>query len=233
MFRTIRVSLGVVPTLLQTAFAFNRACQLVLDYGAHNCTFNKNVLNKEIYGKVRRQIPELPSALVQTARDEASEMLKRTGFAPVTKRRLSIRYDRRIFKFFPDSNCVSLTTVAGRLRLPFRHYPYMDRWRGEYTSAQLIVRRNEAFLNVQVKLPDVAPRPVKELKVLGIDRGIVNIAVCSDNTFFNSKRLRAVKGKYQYLKRRLQHIGTRSAKRHLQRISGRETVRVGYKPLHI
>jgi IS605 OrfB family transposase len=59
-------------------------------------------------------------------------------------------------------------------------------------------------------------------KVVGIDRGMVNIAVCSDNTFFDSGRLRAVKGRYQYLRRKLQHVGTRSAHRKLQRSSGRE-----------
>ena len=222
MFRAIKISLGTGPTLLQTALAFNRACQLVLNYGFCNRTFNKNVLNRATYGKVRQQIPDLPSALVQTARDEASEMLKRTRFASVTKRCLSVRYDKRTFKFFPDSNYVSLATTSGRLHLPLKHYTYMDRLKGEYTSAQLTIKGNKAFLYVQVKMPDVPPTPVKEPKVLGIDRGIVNVAVCSDNTFFNSKHLRAVKGRYQYLRRKLQHLGTRSAKRKLKRLSGRE-----------
>ena len=62
----------------------------------------------------------------------------------------------------------------------------------------------------------------EDVKVLGMDRGIKNIAVLSNNTFFNSKHLREVKGRYQYLKRRLQHLGTRSAKRKLRNISGRE-----------
>jgi putative transposase len=57
---------------------------------------------------------------------------------------------------------------------------------------------------------------------LGIDRGIKNIAVLSNNMFFNSKHLKEVKGRYQYLKRKLQHSGTRSAKRKLRNISGRE-----------
>ena len=108
----------------------------------------------------------------------------------------------------------------GRLTFPFKHYDYMDTWKGEYTNAQLVIRGDRIFLNVQVKLPDVAIKAVG--KVLGIDRGILNIAACSDNTFFDSKRLRAVKGRYQFLKRRLQHVGTRSAHRKLQVLSGRE-----------
>ncbi len=101
MFRTIKVGLEFSQVLLQTAVAFNKACQIVLNYGAHYKTYNKNDLNRETYRQVRTEVPNLPSALVQTARDEASEMLKRTNFASITKKRFSIRYDNRKFKFSP------------------------------------------------------------------------------------------------------------------------------------
>ncbi len=220
MFRTVKVKLPFESSLVQTAVAFNKACQIVLDYGSKHKICNKDSLNKATYRQVRESIPNLPSALVQTARDEASEMLLRTNFANVLKKRLSVRYDNRCFKFYPDSNIVSLTTVMGRLNFSFEHYAYLDTWRGEYTNAQLVIRKNNAFLNVQVKLPDVAVNAAG--KVLGVDMGILNIAVCSDNTFFGSKHLRAVKGRYRYLRRRLQHVGTRSAHRKLQQLSGRE-----------
>jgi len=220
MFRTVKVKLPFENSLVQTAVAFNRACQTVLNYGSEHKVYNKNVLNKATYRQVRKEVPNLPSALVQTARDEASEMLLRTDFDKVVKKHLSVRYDNRCFKFYPDSNYVSLTTVHGRLNFPFKHYAYLDTWRGEYTNAQLVIRNNKAFLNVQVRLSDVPSKVAG--KVLGIDRGILNIAVCSDNTFFDSRHLRAVKGRYRYLRRRLQHVGTRSAHRKLQRLSGRE-----------
>jgi putative transposase len=220
VFRTVKVKLPFENSLLQTAVAFNRACQMALDYGSPHKTYNKDKLNKATYHQVREAIPTLPSALVQTARDEASEILLRTDFAKIVKKRLSVRYDNRCFKFYPQSNYVSLTTVHGRLNFPFEHFAYLDTWKGEYTNAQLIVRKNTVFLNVQVKMPDV---PLKVTgKVLGVDRGVLNIAVCSDNTFFDSKRLRAVKGRYHYLRRRLQHVGTRSAYRKLRRLSGCE-----------
>jgi IS605 OrfB family transposase len=224
MFRTVKVKLPFESSLFQTAVAFNRACQTVLDYGSEHKIYNKDKLNKATYRKIREAIPNLPSALVQTARDEASEMLMRTNFAKIVKKRLSVRYDNRCFKFYPNSNYVSLTTVHGRLNFPFKHYLYLDTWKGKYTNAQLVIRKNSAFLNVQVKLPDKPLKTTKKVagKVLGVDRGILNIAVCSDNTFFDSKRLRAVKGRYRYLRRRLQHVGTRSAHRKLRRLSGRE-----------
>lgn len=223
MFRTVKVKLLGNPTpLVATAKAFNEACQKVLDYGYKARTYNKSKLNKATYHKIR-SVSTLPSALVQTARDEASEMLKRVKFkVKPKKKQLSIRYDGRTFKFYADSGYVSLTTVMGRLTYKFKKYVYMNKYKGEYTNAQLIIRHDVAFLNVQVKMPDVSIIAKREPKVLGVDRGVLNIATCSDNTFFNSKKLRNVKGKIQYLKSKLQHLGTRSAKRKLKKLSGRE-----------
>jgi IS605 OrfB family transposase len=221
MFRTVKVALHADVALVQTALAFNEACQIVLNHGSQHRTYDKNALNRATYRKVREALPSLPSALVQTARDEASEILRRSRCAPTVKKRLSVRYDKRTFKFYPDSNRVSLATIRGRLSFPFSHYDYLDTWRGEYTNAQLLIGRNRVFLNIQVKILGAEKKSMTG-KVLGIDRGVLNVAVCSDNTFFSSGHLRDVKGRYQYVRRRLQHVGTRSAHRKLRRLSRRE-----------
>jgi IS605 OrfB family transposase len=225
MFRTIKLKLPYDKPILETAKQFKEAVQMVLDYGYENKTFNKNKLNKGTYRMVREKIPALPSALVQTARDTASEVLKATNLEKKIKRKsLSIRYDNRTFKFYPDTHTVSLTTVHGRLVYPVAHSPLIDKYRGEYTNAQVVIdeKRTKIFIMIQVKIPDKEVVKKEEVKVLGIDRGIKNIAVLSNNVFFNSKHLREVKGRYQYLKRKLQHLGTRSAKRKLRKIAGRE-----------
>jgi hypothetical protein len=64
VFRTVKVALPYDNALLQTAIAFNRACQIVLDYGSQAKTYNKNNLNRETYREVRTAVPNLPSALV-------------------------------------------------------------------------------------------------------------------------------------------------------------------------
>ena len=69
VFRTVKVALPYDNALLQTGIAFNRACQIVLDYGSQAKSFNKNKLNREAYRRVRGAVSNLPSALVQTARD--------------------------------------------------------------------------------------------------------------------------------------------------------------------
>ncbi|MHB8372770.1 MAG: RNA-guided endonuclease TnpB family protein, partial [Thermoplasmataceae archaeon] len=78
MFRTIKLKLPYDSSLLETGKRFREACQIVLNYGFSEHTYNKNKLNRATYESVRKEIPTLPSALVQTARDTASESLKQT-----------------------------------------------------------------------------------------------------------------------------------------------------------
>ena len=225
MFRTSKLKLPYDQSLIETGKQFREACQIVLDYGFMEKTFNKNKLNRGTYREVREKIPTLPSALVQTARDQASESLKHIKLKKeIHRKSLTIRYDQRTFKFYPDSHTISLTTVAGRLVFPVAHSPLIEKYRGEYTNAQLSVdqKHQKIFIMVQVEISGKEAQNKENVRVMGIDRGIKNIAVLSNNQFFNSKHLRQVKGRYQYNKRKLQHAGTRSAHRKLKEMSGRE-----------
>lgn len=76
------------------------------------------------------------------------------------------------------------------------------------------------FLSVVVEDRSVI-EPVKG-ETLGIDRGLRNVAVCSNNQFFNSSEINATRGRYAKNKAELQALGTRSAIRRLRQQSGRE-----------
>ncbi len=223
MFRTIKIRLERTADLVQTVGVFNLACQRVLDWGHANHEYNKTRLHRATYRSVRDDFPTLPSALVQTARDQGSDMLKRDKFKHrIFKKPLSsIRYDKRTLSVFLESGYLTISTVFGRMRyefvLPDHYRPYQS-WRVQ--NAQLIVGRDACFLNIQVE--GGAPPFNNGDRRLGVDLGINNLAVCSDNTFFNSNHWKNVKGRYQNLKAELQSKGTRSAKRKLKEISGRE-----------
>ena len=57
---------------------------------------------------------------------------------------------------------------------------------------------------------------------LGVDLEIENIAVDSDRQIFESKKVESTRQKYSRLRSTLQHTGTKSAKRKLKRLSGKE-----------
>ncbi len=80
MFRTIEIRLERTADLVQIVSVFNQACQRVLDQGQQNEQYNKTTLHRATYRDIRTDLPLLPSALVQTARDQASEMMRRDIF---------------------------------------------------------------------------------------------------------------------------------------------------------
>ncbi len=223
MYRTLKIKIDKSNELVQTARIWNAACQDVIDYGFAAHDYNKTRLNRATYKDLREKYPTLPSALLQTARDQASDMLKRLKFKtkPFKKPLGAVRFDVRTMKVFLESGYCKLTTAFGRLRYDFQLPEYYKKYSGwKVTNAQLKITSGACYLNVQVEQPD--PEPIPGDRRLGVDLGINNIAVCSDNTFWESGHVKAVKGKYQYLRSKLQSKGTRSAKRKLQKLSGRE-----------
>jgi putative transposase len=223
MYRTLKIKLDKSNELVQTAKIWNAACQDVIDYGFAAHDYNKTRLNKATYRDLRTKYPTLPSALHQTARDQASDMLKRLKFEtkPFKHPLGAVRFDVRTMKVFLVSGYCKLTTVFGRLRYDFQMPEYYKKYATwKVMNAQLKIARNACYLNVQVEKPD--PEPKQGDRRLGVDLGINNIAVCNDNTFWKSGPVKAVKGRYQYLRSKLQSIGTRSAKRKLRKLSGRE-----------
>jgi IS605 OrfB family transposase len=118
---------------------------------------------------------------------------------------------------------VSLSTLTGRQKFPIiiskYHQEYLKNWK--IGSADLIVRKNnQVFLNVTFT-KDIADTE-QNGKFVGLDRGIKNIAVTSDNKFYTGKHVKRVSQKYKTLRSKLQQKGTKSAKRHLRKLSGKE-----------
>jgi putative transposase len=84
-----------------------------------------------------------------------------------------------------------------------------------------LVFKNKAFyLNVLVDFPD--SQPIDPEGVLGVDLGIVNIATDSSGETHSSQQIERQRIRLYNLKGELQKKGTRSAKRHLKRLSGKE-----------
>lgn len=222
MERTIKFNLPEDNDLIKTIQEYNSAVNYCLVIGKENNTYNKNDIHKLTYYEIRDN-SDLSSSMVCCARDQASDMLKREKLKtlPIKKEFSGIRYNQRTFSW--KDGYLSIGTLEGRKIFTPMIPEYFNKYlveMNEVKALNIFYDNEKIRCRMIVKIP--TPEKLEVKNVLGIDRGIINPVVTSNNLFFNSKKIRKVKGKYSWLKAKLQSKGTRSAKRHLKKLSGKE-----------
>lgn len=233
MQRTIRIQLQpdeetikvLTQTIEQYTWSFNAVCRL----GWDNKVTNRVALHKETYYDHRARTG-LPSQLVCAARVKATEALKsaskllkqkKTVTCPKSKQ-CPIRYDARSYTVWFDRSEVTILAIGGRLKLSFylaEYYCQYLSWKN--TSADLIRDRSGRWwLHIVMETDNPNVTPTNE--TVGVDLGIVSPATDCRGTFYGDKHWKQVEDKTFELRRRLQSKGTKSAKRHLKKLSGRQ-----------
>lgn len=133
----------------------------------------------------------------------------------------SIAYDKRILTWKLASQTVSIWTVGGRQTIPFvageRQLALLPFMLGE---ADLVYRRGEFYLHQVCEVDEPPTEKVDDF--LGVDLGIVNIATDSDGTCHSSSAVNNVRTRHRRLRAKLQRKGTKSARRRLKKLSGKE-----------
>ena len=119
---------------------------------------------------------------------------------------------------------VSLNTLEGRITcrmiLGKRQHSMLTDLEWEIGGADLIWRRGTYYLNVTQSKDD--PEQIDTPDTLGVDLGIVQLATDSTGETFTGAKVHEVRNRYQKRRQILQKVGTRSAKRRLKKMSGRE-----------
>jgi IS605 OrfB family transposase len=126
----------------------------------------------------------------------------------------SIAYDERILRWKADAT--SIWTVDGRQAIPFvcgeRQRELLAHQRGE---SDLVYRDGAWYLYATVEYTE--PPESEIVDWVGVDLGIVNIAVTSDGEIYAGGQVNALRHRHRRLRQRLQKKGTKSAKRLLKR----------------
>jgi putative transposase len=233
MQRTIRIQLEPSPTqadaLAQTSRQFTLVFNAVCAYGWQQRQKNGIELHRALYYPLKADYPALVSDLHIQARVKATEALKSALALLKTGRKVSqpradacpARYNLHTYRLDWESRTVRMSLIGGRQTIRFHIPDYSTKYAGYPTdTADLLELSGRWWLHVVVTVPapDVAPSD----QVIGVDLGITRPAVTSNNRFLGKKRWKAVEGRLFHLKRALQKKGTRSAKRHLKRVRGRQ-----------
>ncbi|MBX5455971.1 MAG: transposase [Thermogemmatispora sp.] len=218
--------LKLIPTeeqhhaLLETMHAFNAACNYVAEQAFLAKVANQFTLQKMTYRQVRTTY-RLSAQLAIRCISKVSDAYKRDkSIKPTFKPEGAIVYDERVMSFKGLTH-VSLLTLRGRVLVPFLIGQYQAaRMQAIKGQADLIYRQGTFSLAVTLDVP--TPDPQEASDFLGVDLGIVNLATDSDGESFRGQAVEATRKRSHALRQRLQKRGTKSAKRHLKKLSGKQ-----------
>ncbi len=206
--------------LLETMHRFNEACNYIAIIALSIMSANKMKLQQIVYRDVREKFGLSAQHTIRAIAKVAEAYKRDKSIRPEFSLDGAIVYDQRILSW-RGLEAVSILSLNGRLKIPVRIGEYqearLDRIRGQ---ADLIFRDGIFYLAVVVEVPE--PSKFDAVGTLGIDLGIVNLATDSDGETFSGKQVDDVRERNVELRANLQKAGTKSAKRHLKKLSGRE-----------
>jgi putative transposase len=204
--------------LLDTLKEANSACDFISKTAFSKRLFNQFKLHKEVYHVVKSSF-NLSAQMVIRCISKVTDSYKLDKKCQRTFKPLgSIAYDSRILSYKPN-DIASIWTIKGRIIIPFichnRNYlPYI---KGE---ADLVFNKGKFYLFQTVDVPDEDVKSVEDF--IGCDFGQSDICTLSDGTNYNSQQLKKIRKKYTKTRASVQAKGTRSSRRLLKRLSGRE-----------
>lgn len=207
--------------LRRTMEAANRAANYLSDLAWETKQFKQYDLHHAAYYAIREQFGLSAQAAVRVI-SKVADAYKLDKKVKRTFRLLgSVAFDNRILRLVPDKNTVSIWTLDGRQQMPFvcgkRQATMLQGQRGE---SDLVCRDGEFYLLATCDV-DEAPASTAD-SFLGVDLGIANIAVDSDGAVHQGNAVKNVRYRHRRLRAKLQHKGTKSTRRRLKKLSGKE-----------
>ena len=207
--------------LLQTMERFNEACDDIAKVAYHNRLANNWALHKLVYYRIREQYG-LSAQMTVRAIGKVVEAYKRDkNILCKFKPHGAMVYDERILSW-KGLEYASILTLEGRIKVPIRIGEYqkarMDRLKGQ---ADLLLRNGVFYLAATIDAPEETP--YDPVGTLGVDLGLKYLSYDSDGEHYSGKQVDEVRERNAKLKADLQSCGTKSAKRHLKHLSGKES----------
>lgn len=224
MQQTLAVKLAPTPdqhsALVATLERFNAACNAIGQVAFRERLANKFALQRIVYYPMRDRFG-LSSQMTIRAISKVVEAYKRVkSIQPTFRPHGALPYDERIMSW-QGLEHVSLLSLDGRQLIACRFGGYQqarrDRLRGQ---ADLILRDGVFYLYATLEVPDVPTDDVQDY--LGVDLGIVNIAVDSEGTMYTGEAIEQQRRKLAHRRRNLQRKQTRAATRMLRKLRRRQ-----------
>ena len=185
------------------------------------------VLHSKVYHPTRKQFPNINSQVIIKAEQEclssyrSAKSNKHKLKVPIEKKNLSIRLDKRIYSF-PTNKSIKITTSNGKKVFKFQLYPKLVELLNKYKYADPLVYVDNGELFISLPFDNKPNEQSKQKLALGVDLGIRRVAACSDGRIIIDKKFNGDKRKLRHLKDCLKSKGTKSARKHLNKLRYKE-----------
>jgi predicted transposase len=188
--------------------AFNAAADWLAGKAFRLKTANKVELQQLYYDQLRGDFGLSAQMAIRCIAQVCEAYSRDKSIRPRFRKYASIPYDQRLMAF-KGADRVSLLTLEGRTIVPLIMGKYQsERFNRKYGQSDLVMRKDgKWFLLVTVKTPDVAPEPATDF--IGVDFGVVNLAVDSDGETHQGDGVERTRRHYGKVKRSLQRKATK------------------------
>ena len=203
--------------LLATLIESNAASDAISEIAWNNKIFNQFKVHKLSYESIRASF-DLSAQVVVRCISKVCDSYK---LDKKTKREYNslgaIAFDSRILTY--KNGIASIWVIGGREKIPFVcHNPnYIPYIKGE---ADLVYKKGKFYLFQVCEVPEEDLTDVEGF--IGIDFGCKEIVATSDGTIVSSKWINDYRVKREKIRSSIQRKGTKSSKKLLKRLSGKE-----------
>ena len=223
----LTANIKLIPTqeqffvLKETLERANQACNWISEVAFKTKTFGQFAMHKPTYYEVKNQF-SLSAQMAVRCIKKVSDAYKldrkvQRFFKPYAGQ----PYDERIFRLMKDDH-VSIWTLEGRQKIPFQCGEYQRKLiENQHGEVDLLFIRGTFYIAIVCDVDEdtlISPQDV-----LGIDLGVVNLAVSSEGKFYSGKQIDEYQQKMSHRRKNLQKKGTRPAKRKLKQLSGKQS----------
>jgi putative transposase len=209
-------------SLLQTMKTFNEVCNGISSVAFDAQVFKQFDIHKLLYHAIRDCFPLSAQLCIHAIAKVADSYKKDQDVERKFKSLGAIIYDYQILRFNLKESVISLSTINGRIKIPFQcGKRQLEQLKSQKGESKLVFRDGEFYLLACCEITE------QELKIpskfIGGDRGVNNILVNSLGDFYCGKKVISIRKKYSNLRRKLQKVNTKSAKRKLAKLRGKES----------
>lgn len=207
--------------LLATLERCNSACNAISEVAWEQKVWSKYSLQKKVYHDIKQAFDLSAQMTILCAWKVAYAYAIDKKVKRSFRKHGSVAYDSRVLTYFPEKGKVSIWTVGKREKMSFvcggHQAKMLEYQKGESDLAYI---NGRWYLFATCEIPSKGEKDFEDY--LGVDLGIVNIATTSDGQSFSGDKIEAKRQWFADRKTILQKVGTKSAKRRLRKLSGKE-----------